>query len=422
MACDNRTKVYLGYEDECVTDKHRGSINFMTNKIGGFPDCYEKNTLSLPQCRLCGLHQLLVLQLYVPLDTSKYHRILYIFACINPNCWNQNESWTCLRVQVLADEFQTNTIDTSSVTVPSTTSWLSDADNWGDNFNDNSTEQNGNNLLSNKATEFNFSLQREAEQNIREELCALHVDDPNANSPASVESPVGIGAVGRLDSPQASAEIDGEESEVVCIDTPTQPQRDLVGLLHEVTPFPIQLESNSETKFSFVEIFLSVEEEEDHGVDIPQHVRDLLLKYQYRNPDLSTKSAVDSIEGKTSETDSEKYEKGIPMHGDEMFHNFVSRIQKSPGQLLRYSRDNSASLLLYPISGCVGKCRHCGGEMIFEVQILSTLISKLILQPCTEKNFQIEFGTVLIYTCLRSCWSATDLYREEHVIVQAERL
>lgn len=89
---------------------------------------------------------------------------------------------------------------------------------------------------------------------------------------------------------------------------------------------------------------------------------------------------------------------------------------------IRYSRDNSAPLLLYPISGCVGKCRHCGGEMIFEVQILSTLISKLILQPHTEKNFQIEFGNVLVYTCLRSCWSATDLYREEHVIVQAERL
>lgn len=37
MACDNWTKVYLGYEDEYVTDKHRPSINFMTNKIGGFP-------------------------------------------------------------------------------------------------------------------------------------------------------------------------------------------------------------------------------------------------------------------------------------------------------------------------------------------------------------------------------------------------
>ncbi|XP_053979457.1 programmed cell death protein 2-like [Hylaeus anthracinus] len=420
MACDNRTKVYLGYEDEYVTDKHRSSINFMTNKIGGFPNCHEKTTLSLPQCRLCGLHQLLALQLYVPLDNSKYHRTLYIFACINPNCWNQNESWTCIRVQVLEDECKTNALDSSSVNVPSTTSWLSDADDWGDNLNDNS-EKNGNNLLSNNAIKLNFSLRREIDENIREELSVLHVDDPNANSPASVESPVGIGAVGRLDSPQASAEIDGEESEVVCIDTPTQPQCDLISLLHDVTPFPIQLESNTETKFSFVEIFLSVEEE-DRGTDVPQHVCDLLLEYQYRNPDLSTKSVADLDESKTTETATEKYEKSIPMHGDEMFHNFVSQIQKNPGQLLRYSRDNSMPLLLYPISGCVGRCRHCGSEMTFELQILPTLISKLILQPRTEKNFQIEFGTVLVYTCARSCWSATDLYREEHVIVQAERL
>lgn len=419
MACDNRTKVYLGYEDEYVTDKYRPSINFTTNKIGGYPNCYEKNTLSSPQCRLCGLYQLLALQLYVPLESSKYHRTLYIFACINPNCWNQNESWTCMRVQVLEDDCQTNATDSSTINVPSTTSWLADADDWGDDMNDNLSERNGNNLLSNNAIEFNLSLQKEVDEDIREEFSVLHVDDPNANSPASIESPIGGGAVGRLDSPQASAEIDGEESEVVCIDTPTQPQCDLVSLLREVTPFPLQIEANTETTFSFVEIFLSVEEE-DSGQDVTQHVRDLLLEYEYRNPDLST--GHDSGDAKTIEGDAEKYEKGVPMHGDEMFHNFVSQIQKNPGQILRYSRDNSAPLLLYPISGCVGNCRHCGGEMIFELQILPTLITKLTLQPRTEQNFQVEFGTVLIYTCARSCWSATDLYREEHVIVQAERL
>lgn len=105
-------------------------------------------------------------------------------------------------------------------------------------------------------------------------------------------------------------------------------------MLHDVTPFPVQLESNTETKFSFVEIFLSVEEE-DRFADVPQHVCDLLLEYQYRNPDLSIKPVADSDEGKTTETGAEKYEKSIPMHGDEMFHNFICQIQKNPGQLLR---------------------------------------------------------------------------------------
>lgn len=60
--------------------------------------------------------------------------------------------------------------------------------------------------------------------------------------------------------------------------------------------------------------------------------------------------------------------------------------------------------------------------MVFELQILPTMIPKLKLDTQQEQDFQIEFGTVLIYTCLGSCWSSTDIFREEPVIVQAEKL
>lgn len=81
-----------------------------------------------------------------------------------------------MRVQVSEDEYKPNASDTASVNVPSTTSWLSDADDWGDNFNDNSSEQNGNNM-----TDFRFSLQKDVDESIMDEFSALHVDDPNAN-------------------------------------------------------------------------------------------------------------------------------------------------------------------------------------------------------------------------------------------------
>ncbi|KAK2584828.1 hypothetical protein KPH14_007140 [Odynerus spinipes] len=393
-------KVYLGYEDDYVMDKHRNLVNFTTNKIGGVPDWHGKNTPSSPQCRLCGLYQLLALQLYAPLENSKYHRTLYIFACINPNCWNHNESWTCLRVQSVDNE---------------------SADDWGDNLNDNSCERNGNNVLSNAHVDFDHSMQSAIEKDFVDDFAVLQVDDPNANSPASIESPIGGGAMGKVDSPQASAEIEGEESEVVCIDTPTQPQCDLVSLLHEVTPFPIQIESSTEEKYFFTEIFISVDEEASN-IDVSQHVRELLLEYQHTNPDSTSTFNPESSDSKCTGTDVEKYEKGIPLHGDKMFHDFVTRIQDNPGQLLRYCRDNCAPLLLYPMSNCIGRCRHCGSEMTFELQVLPTLIPKLILQPRNEENFQIEFGTVLIFTCLKSCWSLTDSCREEHVVIQAERL
>lgn len=37
MAYKNRSKVYLGYEDEYITEKNRSIVTFATNKIGGKP-------------------------------------------------------------------------------------------------------------------------------------------------------------------------------------------------------------------------------------------------------------------------------------------------------------------------------------------------------------------------------------------------
>ncbi|XP_015522631.2 programmed cell death protein 2-like [Neodiprion pinetum] len=425
MARNIHGKVYLGYEDECVTEKYRCLVNFTTNKIGGKPDWhYSKTSDSTPRCSLCGLQQLLALQVYAPLENSKYHRTLYIFTCINPNCWNQNESWTCIRVQSIEDPTSTNASASSSVRTDSATNWLSDADDWGNDSNDNMAEQNGNNVAFNQK-QFNLSSwNKSLEQDFSNDFSKLYVDDPNANSPTGIESPTigGGGAVGRLDSPHASAEIEGEENEVICIDTPTKPQHDLISLLHEVTPLPVQhVESKDEVCLTFSEIFVFVEEE-DYNSHVPQHVRDLLLEYQQSNPDSIPNSPVESGAGKATDTALEKYEKGIPIHGDEMFHDFMSRLQMNPGQILRYSRDNNAVLLPYPMAGSVGRCKHCGEEITFELQILSTVIPKLKLATQQEQDFQIEFGTVLIYTCLRSCWSSTDTYRDETIIVLPEKL
>lgn len=139
--------------------------------------------LSTPHCRLCGLHQLLTLQIYAPLDNSKYHRTLYIFACMNPNCWNQNESWTCLRVQSLEQASNTDSFSSSCTTVQSSvTNWLSNADDWGDTRNDNISEKNGNNLSLNDPNKFCLSASNtNYEEELKADFSELQVDDPNAN-------------------------------------------------------------------------------------------------------------------------------------------------------------------------------------------------------------------------------------------------
>lgn len=86
-----------------------------------------------------------------------------------------------MRIQLLEDDIKTSGSESGSVNVPSTTAWLSEADDWGDNVNDNASEQNGNNMLENDPLQFHFSLRKEIDQDIREELSVLRVDDPNAN-------------------------------------------------------------------------------------------------------------------------------------------------------------------------------------------------------------------------------------------------
>ncbi|KAK0163701.1 hypothetical protein PV328_002406 [Microctonus aethiopoides] len=403
MACKNRSKVYLGYEDEYITEKNRSIVTFATNKIGGKPDLHSnESTLPLISCRLCGLNQLLVVQF-----------------------------WTCLRIQSLEDKSIPET-KIQTISPPPTTSWFTGADDWNDDnddddSNDNITEPNGNNMSRNKFyKKLNlFMKSMDLDDELNDDLLNLKVDDPNANSPTSIESPIGGGAVGRLDSPQASAEIEGEESEVVCIDTPTKPQYNLMNLLQNVSHLNYPFENSdmkSNVNITFTEIFINVDEE-DLTNDITHHVRELSAEYQRSNPDIQIDSSSISTDEKNNEATIEKYEKSLPKHGDKIFHNFLSRIKKNPGQLLRYCRDNTAPLFLYPYGKTnVKACQKCGSERIFEVQLLSTLIPKLKLTPSNEKNFQIEFGTVLVFTCARSCWSAVDLYQEEFVIVQAERL
>lgn len=51
-------------------------------------------------------------------------------------------------------------------------------------------------------------------------------------------------------------------------------------------------------------------------------------------------------------------------------------------------------------------CKHCGKELIFEVQLMPALVQFI----------EIEFGTVLLYTCSDNCYSSN--YVLEYVIVQ----
>lgn len=146
-------------------------------------------------------------------------------------------------------------------------------------------------------------------------------------------------------SPAATAEIEGDEGEVVTIDTPTIPQHNIVALLQEAAPLPQDVcqKSLSDLKQSsilqFVPYFMNVwEETTNHTNQSDHHVRELLQEYQQNSEDglnFMQPEAKDGGGGAAYDGSLEKYEKSTPAHGDKMFHYFLTRIQMNPEQILR---------------------------------------------------------------------------------------
>lgn len=66
----------------------------------------------------------------------------------------------------------------------------------------------------------------------------------------------------------------------------------------------------------------------------------------------------------------------------------------------------------------VQKCSNCNGDVICEIQILPTIIPKLKLE--NNDSAPLEFGNILVFTCIKNCWDTPDKMRIENVVVQQE--
>ena len=97
----------------------------------------------------------------------------------------------------------------------------------------------------------------------------------------------------------------------------------------------------------------------------------------------------------------EGYEKFLIPGTDEVSHKFLRRINKFPGQVVRYNL-NGKPLLNHRQDIEPEKCSSCGVNRRFELQFTPGLITSL--EPLDKKNaVYIDFGTALIFTCKDDC-------------------
>lgn len=224
----------------------------------------------------------------------------------------QAKSWLCIRSQVMEKPKEREGRDRQKREDNAMQiNWCSGADDWGvddkgededvaGNFavldNDqfvnrktapNDNEENGNSIVLND----NYRLSDDEEDEststadlLSTELNLMQIDEDNANcngAGANVQLDGAVGPMCPLKS-QASAEIEmGEEKDnLVTIDTPISPHRDLVALLKQTAALNTD-KTNSLTLNSF---FLFVEEERTEANQrISEHVRELLQEYQKKD-------------------------------------------------------------------------------------------------------------------------------------------
>ncbi|KAJ1860302.1 hypothetical protein LPJ73_001428 [Coemansia sp. RSA 2703] len=95
---------------------------------------------------------------------------------------------------------------------------------------------------------------------------------------------------------------------------------------------------------------------------------------------------------------------------DAAFLAFQRRMQAEPAQVLRYARTAATPAQREPLfvsdagrpaPGDVPACERCGAAREFELQVMPQMLNNLALDATDALS--IDWGTLLVYTCARSC-------------------
>ncbi|XP_072488120.1 programmed cell death protein 2-like isoform X4 [Notamacropus eugenii] len=290
-----------------------------------------------------------VVQVYCPLEGSPYHRLLHVFACVHSDCVGQPCSWKVFRSQVLqiqeecGQDSQAKPKEENNFAVKD---WCEGAEDWGDNNESTLTPWITRDLLDSKVGD-NFNVEEDIE--CMSQLQELSLDEALSDC-------------------------------------------------HTVPAGGHVLPSSSVPVFQ--PYYINVVDEEDYinFVDT-NHAQKLLQEYRQREGvELEFLLAQSIIFD-----NGEKYEKAVSKSNDKIFYKFMKRISACREQILRYSWNGQPLFITCPSSDAteIPSCSNCGSCRVFEFQLMPALVSML---KNTLLDISVDFGTILIYTCQKSCW------------------
>ncbi|XP_023344827.1 uncharacterized protein LOC111714047 isoform X3 [Eurytemora carolleeae] len=326
------------------------------------------------------------------------------------------KSWSCYRSQI--KEVGKEEKGTSVTSAPFSTDWLEDAEDWGD-------EDNGNEKIKPASTPSSPDSPppqgavggvRTARglDNLRvKETTLEHLSLDESKKPGKVEDGNANERIHQICNPtrgdEATAEIemDDNDSSCVSVDIPQIDTSHIPGL------FQTKNSASVPTLGVIIDPrYIWVGEEGEDSPTASQHEMQLIKQFQM--------DGSEDVGGGGGEI----YEKILPAHGDEYSHNLISTIQRNPGQVLRYSRNNIESALVFQPLDLIYikslRCEYCGLGLVYELQLLPTLVSTL--QSRSLDGTLVEFGTVLVFSCSGSCWKDGDSFRREIILLQQENM
>ncbi|KAM6153379.1 programmed cell death protein 2-like [Erethizon dorsatum] len=355
-----RKPVLLGLRDVAVHCSPTGPGSWTASKLGGVPDVLPGVAESRPECERCRQPLALVVQVYCPLEGSPFHRQLHVFACARPRCGDRGaRSWKVFRSQCLEVRGKETQDAQNQENDLAAENWCEGADDWGSDSEEVPPPHltSGCGSDSNSAKDVDWTAQ----------LQDLHLQDTYPS--AAHSAPPGEGM------------------------------------------------AVSTVMLQFLPYYICVVDEDDYSdVASLDRAHTLLMDYQRREG-----VDVEQLLSQSFSSDvDEKYEKTKIKSGDQMFYKFMKRIAVCQEQILRYSWSGEPLFLTCPSPEVskVPACSHCGSQRTFEFQLMPALVSML---RSANSDLLVEFGTVLVYTCEKSCWPQNHQSpMEEYCITQED--